>query len=72
LNYRASVKENKQGQGTTSSYRLLKYGLESKLGFALPSGSKENDYKVDVKVEITDIYDASTTVEFIVKVCSFQ
>ena len=65
------VKENKQGQGTTHSYRLLNYGLQSKLGFALSSGTKEHNYKVDVKLEITDIYGVSVTVHFNVKVCLF-
>ena len=60
LSYSAFVKE--EGPDSTTNYRLLKYGTQSTLDVLLPSTAIDSNNRVELKIEVIDLYGAYESV----------
>lgn len=60
LSYSAFVKE--EGPDSTTNYRLLKYSTQSTLDVLLPSMGIDSNNRVELKIEVIDLYGAYESV----------
>ena len=60
LSYSAFVKE--EGPDSATNYRLLKYGTQSTLDVLLPSTAIDSNNRVELKIEVIDLYGAYESV----------